>query len=84
MPAAFRIITYRVKETVHDHPAGMTRASIMQDYSNSSAIFPFVQGPPAQDTEAALLALLDKVETMIGNRWKQFQQGFYRPNYLSS
>ena len=79
MPHGYRVITYRVPATVHDHPAGMTRASIIQDYPNSAAVLPFVQGPPAEGTEAALLALLDKVEMMIGSRWKRLT---YLPNYL--
>lgn len=59
----------------------------MQDFASSAAILPFVQGPAAANTEAALLALLEKVETMIGRRWvgmpKFHAGGTYRfTNYL--
>ena len=66
MPNSFRILTYRQNANA----AGMqVHAAIIQDYSNSIAVMPFVRGPPAESTQEALRLLLEKVETMIGKRW---------------
>lgn len=86
MPNDFRVVTRRIFEGIDNSSGELTCALIVQNFAHSAAVLPFVQGPAAENTEAALRALLDKVETMIGKRWSSVvrmnAQGLSRPNYL--
>ena len=67
MPNSFSIATFRDPAAIGGWPV---HAMVLQNYSHSKQILPFVQGPAATDTEGALRALLEKVEGMTGKRWK--------------
>ena len=73
MPDFFRINTARTSNDTATHSAGKVHAAIMSQglgYSKIIVLSLFVEGPQAETTEGALRALLEKVEGMIGKRWK--------------
>lgn len=64
LPKGFIITT--ILERSRDH-GDKVKAALL-----TSSLQLFVQGPAAEDTEAALRALHLKVEAMVGKRWKSF------------
>ena len=80
LPREFRICTCREPVELDGRVrAGEVHAAV---YTVTSELGLFVQGPQAPTTEAALKALLDKMEKMIGRRRRKFK--FDMRNYLES